>query len=950
MDRAAGDVERLTKAEESHARASERGSRATSSSRREYDALGRTIRRVGSDADRNHGFLQRLFSIDPGKAREMDDVMKGFERTLNRNRFSVAALDNRLRGLLVLGVIGFFQQLVSVVGALGGTLASIAATAIQAGEALGGMAVAGAAQAIPVIGLLVAAWGRVGAVFKTVQQAQKQAMQAGFDHTQQMDRQANAADALKNAQDAVVQAHRRVTETTLQLTKAKRDATRQTEDLYAAEEKARIAAQSAALSEIDARRSLQQSVATGAVDDQARNELDVRSAAQQRREANRQLTRARQDAGEARRGSPLGPQGQVQQAQQAAQEAQRGVQQADRQLAQARRDAANTDKQLQGAQRTLNQMLAQLSPAERQLYESMRRLQATYKRLFRPITDIVVGGFTDAVGRITHVMGDRRVLDLFTGLAHTIRDQMGRITQELTSNRSINFFSAMGHEAERNLPIITTIGIRLFRVFQNVATAASPALHEFLKFLSDLATRADEATGTTSGMSRLQRFFDRGEKMVESILKLGGAFAHLFGAIISGGAKQGQTTIDRMTASVQRAAEWIGRHQQQVRDFFRTAAVATGAVAGVFGVLLRSLASLYNPSSAQSFARALNVSVIPALTAVTHLVSLFTNTLLDLMGTRVGGTLASIAISAGLVFKVFSPMFLMTSKLVEGFALLTRSTRGLQVAFRIAQFSTGPMGFALATIAAAILLLDQRFHILRPTIIAIAGVLTGTLVLAFSSARRAQALFLAGMAVQKILNAVDAISAVIKALGLLRVAFITTGIGAILVALGILAAAFIKNKNKTDEATESQRRFRAAIQDSRNAVQRYSSALGDLTDANLNHRASVLNLRQAEAELTRVRKDPHSTRLDVQQAQLSVDQARRDVQTSNYDVARAERAANKERDTTIHTLRRTAPEILKHGRSLRDITTLDNRAHDSTSRLGRQFSDLTKHTKTLHVR
>lgn len=683
------------------------------SSRAEWERTGVALRHAGEEAGRADGFFRRLLSNDFSKIDDWDGYVRRLESRLESSSFSVAKLDNRLRGLLVAAVFAFFQQLVSVTGALAGTLISVASAAVQAGEALGGAFVAGAAQALPVIGLLVAAWGRVGAVFKAVQQAQKDAVRANQEHQQAATAQANAADRVRTAQQALADAQRRVTQAQEALTKARRDSTRQLEDLIDAERRARLEAQ-------DAERQRRRDIQSGNVDAEVSNDLRVQ---QTRRTAQRAST----DLGLARSGDPTaGPNATLIGAQRAIADATRGVASARAQLRSAKQDATDAAQKMGAAHALLQGMLAQLDPTERRLYESMRRIQQTYRRVFRPITDIIVSGLTDAVDRVNHVLTDNRVIAPLTRLARQIRTEMGRVVADLTSNRSLNFFHDMADQARRNLPIVTDILLHIVHIFEAIARAGGPALRSFLKFLDDLAAKGERATGSSSGIARMTSFFNRGEQFAETIIRLGGAIAHLFGAIIGVSAESGATAIEDLTTQVNKATAWINAHQEQTRKFFEDARKATYDVASAVWDLVKALNQVYNPETVHELTQAFSNVLLPVLVTVIHALGAFTGLILKFMGTPIGGKIAEFALSLLLLNKVFSPMLVIFGsgivKLGELAAALGRYRVAVLLAesgTKLLEIATGPIGLGLAAIAAAVLLLNEKFHFMHAALQAV---------------------------------------------------------------------------------------------------------------------------------------------------------------------------------------------------------------------------------------
>ena len=81
-------------------------------------------------------------------------VFGALSRAFSGSGASVAGFDNQMRGLGILSLVGFAQQLITVLDGLAGGFVAVAASAGEAGAAIGGAFVAGVAQALPVIGLL----------------------------------------------------------------------------------------------------------------------------------------------------------------------------------------------------------------------------------------------------------------------------------------------------------------------------------------------------------------------------------------------------------------------------------------------------------------------------------------------------------------------------------------------------------------------------------------------------------------------------------------------------------------------------------------------------------------------------------------------------------------------------------------------------------------------------
>lgn len=696
-------------------------------SRQRASLFGGELRRSGVSADHLHNSLLRLFGVDDSKLERINNRLNEFASTAGKSRFAVAAIDNRLRGLLTVGIIAFFQQLVGAALALAGTLASVASAAVQAGAALAGMAVAGAAQALPVVGLLAAAWGRVGAVFKAVQQAQKAQTQATYDNAQAADRSRSAARAVEQAQKGVADAHRRVTDSQQSLNKARQDGVRQIEDLIAAERQAQLQAEQAAQAQIDAQHALRQAVRTGDIDAQAAAELNLQQSNLGVDQAATGLTRARQDAGRARRGGIEGLDSVVA-AKRALEDAKRGIDDANQSLKDAQQSASETVKQQATGQRLLAQMLAQLSPAERRLFEISRTVQATYKKFWQNgVLQPIIDSFALGAARVNALLTDPRILGAATSLADAIAGQVNRITKFLSSDRVVSFFVLMSREAKRNLPIVVGLLKSLADIAMNVATAAAPALHDFLTFLKGLAGAADDAT-SGGGLDRLQEFFSNGEKYAEGFIQLGLAILQLFGAIIGASAKQGSDAIASATKSINQATAWVNSHRRDIAHFISQAREGTGIILEGLGKIAVALFSLFHPEQIKVFVRAFEAFVLPALQDVFNILGAVTQLILTIFASGPGSGFARFVLTIVLLQKTLGPMITLFARLIVAFGTFISAERLVAGGLFAIEVASGPIGVLLAGIAAVVFLLRDRFHDLGSALTTVAEILGGVAV------------------------------------------------------------------------------------------------------------------------------------------------------------------------------------------------------------------------------
>lgn len=605
------------------------------------------------------GFFERLFGGSEEKIKAINQRLQDFQKNGNDAGFSAVKLAGNLRGMVIIGALVFFQQLVGAGVALGGTLVSVASAAIQAGAALGGALAAGAAQALPVIGLLAGAWGRVGAVFNAVKQAQKARAQSAFDDATAADRQRAAADGVRSAQEALANAQRAATDAQKGLTDARFAAVRQIEDLVAAEKAAQLQAESAALAQQNAQKSFRQSISSGDISSLAGGVFQVRSAANDVLTSGVARGRAVFDATKATRGGVEGMDSVVQ-ARRAVADASRGIADAQRSLAQAQTQAGETIKQMGSAHRLLEQLLGQLSPSEKRLFDSLERIQARYKKVFTGkggVLESITDAFRFGVDRANALLHDDRLISAAKTLSGAIGGQLRRIFGFLTSKSNISFFTDMAGQARQNLPKVVTLLEHVWDLFKNIARAGGPAFSAFLDFLGQLTGKADKATGSGSGLQKLEDFFTKGEKYAESFVKLGLAISGLFLAVIGQSAQQGQNAVDSLTKSVQSATEWINSHQKEVRNFFKQAREATDEVLKAVWALSKGLFGLFDVGQVSEFSDFIKNTLLPSLEAIFKIIGLATALFLklanfNLLGFKLGSSIIQLGIVT-LALKVF---------------------------------------------------------------------------------------------------------------------------------------------------------------------------------------------------------------------------------------------------------------------------------------------------------
>lgn len=678
----------------------------------EANKLAKEIDHVGDSANRNRGFLARLFNIDPGRIEAINNELHKFEAYSNRGGFSAVRFAGNLRGMVIVGLLAFFQQLIGIGISLGGTLVSIAGAAIQAGGALAGLATAAAAQAIPAIGLLVAAWGRVGAVFDALKAQQKARLASAYDEQQTTKRQTSAADSMRSAQQSLVDSQRQATYAQENLTKARKEAADQIIDLVNAEKQAELQAESARLSLENSRKTFSASLASGNVDDLAANALQVRSDSLQTVTSSVQSFRARRDATHAVR---VGVEGMdnVVAARRAVDDANRSIARAREGLKSAASSAGDTALQVGSADRVLGQLLSDLSPAERKLYEVLKSVRDRYRKIFTGsggVLEPIINSFSEVGRKALDLLNDPKLISAARGLARALGTEIGKFTDFLSSPAMRNFMEDMAKQASHNLPIVTSLLEKVVTLLMNVAEAGGPALTKFLTFLDQMMTSADDATADGSGMSKLQNFFMRGEHYAEQIVHLTGAIARLFLALTGASASQGNSAIEALTNGIQKATDWINAHRSDVAKFFSDALRATGAVLKALGELTKVLFGMFKPDQVEEFSQAFSKSLLPALADVLKVTGKIASIFLKFASSPIGSVLSRLAITTFLLNKGLSPIVSLGGKLITLFGTLTGRVRIVQAGLGLMKLRLSPLWIAFMAIVSAVTILSGKIH------------------------------------------------------------------------------------------------------------------------------------------------------------------------------------------------------------------------------------------------
>jgi hypothetical protein len=678
-------------------------------------------------------------------------------RTSARSRTGFAAsgvrgLNSEFQGFQVALFIKYIQSILSVAIALAGQLFAVASAAAQAGAGLAGALAAGAAQAVPVIGVLAAALLRVKNVLQAVKLQNQQQLTATKDATSAAQRQRTAAEQVASAQQQVADAHRNTARTIQQAAQTTEDAQRQ-ERPSSGRRHPGAQGRHPDGAGPHRRRAAGAAVRRGSASQPARASRsgDIAGVAQAQlglQEAHTTQTRAQQDAAPVRARGVEGVDA-VQQAEQrladtrrqnARQEAdasrtvadaQRAERRAQQDLARVRRDSTANLQQETAAVDKLADTLKQLSPAERELYTHLLRLQDVYKRVSRPITDIITRSFTGVVDAITTKLQDPRIIRGFRNIAVQIAGSIRTATREAGGPASTNAFEILSAEAARNIPIATRILVNFFRAARNLVLDAVPAFRLLLRYVEGYSSQALNASRNSRGF---RDFFVEGVRMANSFFKLGLAVLNLFLAIAGpgGAAHEGLRTIDSLTGIVDGLTAKVRSHASQVRGFFRATGGVLHDVIRVIGAIGTELIRNFSPRSVKALSDFLVAVIIPAIGNTIGILGGLVNAFHELASLpgvstvlQIGATMLLLGKGLAIISEAVTSLTGILPALLSEFGLLTVVEAEAAGGAEAVQIALGGwILLAVLALVAAVVLLDRKFHFLGPTFRWIKGVAT----------------------------------------------------------------------------------------------------------------------------------------------------------------------------------------------------------------------------------
>jgi hypothetical protein len=433
---------------------------------------------------------------------------------------AVKSIDNFVN-IRMVWKVSIMQVFLSVILQLAAALAALVGSLVAAAGALAGALVAGALQAIPVVGLLAAAFNRLGAAMKVVQLREKEregAEEAGRQRLRSIraatdsltDARYNLARAIERVGDAergVRQAHERVADAIRNqrdaiagLAEARRDAARRIVDAAMDERDAELSLREAELGVLDARRRLREES-----ERQRRSAADIEQAQAEVREARARLELARQQ----------GDQAEIVQAQHALAVAQQNVSRLQDQVASATQDEERLRLSVERADLTLDQARVR---RQRAVEENRRRQRQGVEG--SPEVDSAKEGIVDA---------NRRHRDAVLGVEQAqrgLRDANHSVQQ---SNRAVlrsqqNLAEAMdkttasSRNARREWDELTAAEKRLVLAVERLKTEFRKAASPITDIIVGAFTRGIDRAIVVIQDPRIQAAFkDLAEEIAEVI-------------------------------------------------------------------------------------------------------------------------------------------------------------------------------------------------------------------------------------------------------------------------------------------------------------------------------------------------------------------------------------------------------------------------------------------------
>lgn len=701
--------------------ATDRASRKLASVEKELENLGKDFGKAARSGDGLKNSLGKLDNEFAKLARTYehiaagnDRLVKDLNRVQNEGRAasrSVANLERNLRGLNTVLVIKYAQGLITALEVLGGSLISVAASAVQAGSALGGAFVAGAAQAIPVAATLITALQSVGNVFKLVN-LQQQAQQnnavkaAGATGGYSGALRDNSKSAMEN-----VRAHERLRDAQENLVKARKAAARQLQDLRFQEEAARLAVIGSTLGITEAKEALQSSIDNASVTDSVtsidRAQLGVDEADLSKRRAIADAQRAAEDMAE---GNKKGVKGSddVKRAMREVRDASEALKEANKGLAGASAGAAGGAGAQSAAYERLQYQLKKLTPAERELFDTVTKLYEHWQKASKPISDPIVGAISDSAKGIDRLLTDKNFMAPFARLSKAIAKEIGGSSDALLGGEGRSFIMQMTMEARQNVPTIGKMLRDVLSIFRSISKAASPVFKDFLESAEKQLRRLSKFLSDDPVI--LARWFKEAEKAAYDWFKLLGSVGEVIKTLFNLSASEGTGLVRSLTGAFEKFNDYLKKNSEGVRKFFKEAADSTRDIGSLFVTIGRGLMGAFDTRALKSLIDMIAEIGVPALLAMINGLGAVTTIMHEFV--TQGDISRIVAFGASVLL------------MAKGLELVKKVFQGLKLA--MISLYTNPVMAMFALLLVTLQALDPQLNIVKDVFGTLNHVLGGT--------------------------------------------------------------------------------------------------------------------------------------------------------------------------------------------------------------------------------
>ena len=593
-------------------------------------------------------------------------------------------------------VLTVLPQLIVLLVQLGAQLVAVASSAGIAAAGLGAGLAAGVAQAVPAIGLLAVALKGLQSVMAAVKAANNDTAKSSAGVSDAADKQRAANDALIAAQERVKEAQRKLTE-------ARKEARRELQDMVLDQEKARISAERTDLSLERARQSARKASVTGNLSDLADSTLDVREGKVDRKQSRLDVARGGRDLNKALAAGVEGSDKVL--------SARKELADATRDLDKAQREAAKSAQSMAVGSDAAATALAKLTPAQKRLFDAIMSIRKVAKEAVGGATEAITDGFTHAVKKAEQVLENIKVQRAMNRLGASIRDGFKTVTNMVSGPEGQKIFAGLTEAAAQNIPHVAKAIGNLSIAFGRLAMAGRPFVEWMIKGFERWSERVEKGSRNTKSLTH---FFEEGQKHLKAWVGLLSSIIDLFLALGGAASGTGLKTVNDMSKAIRKTADNIRESKKETKQFWDTVYSLNGPMATFFKSLGKLMLDVFKGGGAESFksfSKLMSDVLVPAMATVLKVTAQLTRILLKFLTlpfvsdiVKWGVVIAGLAFALAKFVAIMEVLGAIVGVVASAFGLL----RAAVMAHPIIALITG--------LVVAIVLLDKKFHFLKPTL------------------------------------------------------------------------------------------------------------------------------------------------------------------------------------------------------------------------------------------